>query len=76
MEDFKKKAMALNLSVEFSGKYTTYKLLDEPQIKNTRGRSLSKNHPEKYNFEGIMEKLKSNDVVLSIEELEELDKKL
>lgn len=71
LADFKKKAMALNLSVDFSGKHTTYKLLDEPQIKNTRGRSLSKNHPEKYNFEGIVEKLKSNDVVLSVEEVVE-----
>lgn len=77
LEDFKMKAAALNLFVDFSGKHTTYKLLDEPQIKNTRGRSLSKSNPEKYNFEAIIEKLENNNLVISIEEaLERYEEKI
>ena len=45
INDFLEKAEALNLSVDFSKKWTTYRLLDEPQIKNTRSRSLSKSAP-------------------------------
>lgn len=60
IEDFKIKAAALNLEVDFSGKWATYKLLDEPQIKNTRGRSLLKSNPEKYNLEQIVEALTAN----------------
>ena len=33
INDFLEKAEALNLSVDFSKKWTTYRLLDEPQIK-------------------------------------------
>ncbi|UYT10327.1 relaxase/mobilization nuclease domain-containing protein [Lactococcus garvieae] len=77
LEDFKMKAAALNLSVDFSGKHTTYKLLDEPQIKNTRGRSLSKSNPAKYNLEAIIEKLENNNLVISIEEaLERYEEKI
>lgn len=77
LEDFKMKAAALNLSVDFSGKHTTYKLLDEPQIKNARGRSLSKSNPEKYNLEAIIEKLENNNLVISIEEaLERYEEKI
>lgn len=76
IEDFKNKATALNLEVDFSGKWATYKLLDEPQIKNTRGRSLQKSDPEKYNLDKIIDALKDNvdqnisvdDVVSSYEE--------
>ncbi|MGH2143789.1 transcription elongation factor GreAB, partial [Enterococcus faecalis] len=49
INDFLEKAEALNLSVDFSKKWTTYRLLDEPQIKNTRSRSLSKSDPTRYN---------------------------
>lgn len=71
------KAAALNLSVDFSGKNTTYKLLDAPQIKNTRGRSLSKSNPEKYNLEAIIKKLENNNLVISLDEaLERYEEKI
>lgn len=71
IEDFKKKAAALNLAVDFSGKWATYRLLDEPQVKNTRGRNLDKKEPDKYNLEAISQRLKHNEVTLSIDEVVE-----
>lgn len=71
IEDFKKKAKALNLAVDFSGKWATYRLLDEPQIKNTRGRHLDKKAPEKYNLESISERLQLNEGTFSVEEVVE-----
>lgn len=68
INDFLEKAEALNLSVDFSNKWTTYRLLDEPQIKNTRSRSLSKSDPTRYNYEKIIERLKENKNVLTVEE--------
>ena len=68
INDFLEKAEALNLSVDFSKKWTTYRLLDEPQIKNTRSRSLSKSDPTRYNYEKIIERLKENKNVLTVEE--------
>lgn len=81
IEDFKKKALALNLEVDFSGKWTTYKLLDEPQLKSTRSRVLDRTKSgkescfNKYNFERIQERLEKNlghftieDVVMHYEE--------
>ena len=58
----------MNLSADFSNKWTTYRLLDEPQIKNTRSRSLSKSDPTRYNYEKIIERLKENKNVLTVEE--------
>ncbi|MGX7203094.1 transcription elongation factor GreAB [Enterococcus plantarum] len=69
IEDFLQKADALNLSVDFSKKWATYKLLDEAQIKNTRSRSLSKNNPDRYNYEAIGERLKENTTSFSIDEV-------
>ena len=71
IDDFLEKAEALNLSVDFSKKWTTYRLLDEPQIKNTRSRSLSKNDPTRYNYEKIVERLKENKSVLTLKEVVE-----
>ena len=71
IEDFKRKAEALELYVDFSGKWPTYRLLDEPQIKNTRSRSLSKKNPEKYNLKQIETRLKENTGSFSIEEVME-----
>ncbi|EGO8375295.1 transcription elongation factor GreAB [Enterococcus faecalis] len=68
INDFLEKAEALNLSADFSNKWTTYRLLDEPQIKNTRSRSLSKSDPTRYNYEKIIERLKENKNVLTAEE--------
>lgn len=71
VNDFIEKAAALHLSVDFSKKWSTFRLLDEPQIKNTRGRSLSKGDPEKYNFDRIEQRLKENQVVFSVEDVVE-----
>ncbi|CUW10629.1 MULTISPECIES: relaxase/mobilization nuclease domain-containing protein [Leuconostoc] len=60
IDDLKTKAAALNLAVDFSKKWATYKLLDEPQIKNTRGRSLSKKQPDKYNLAEIKKTIAGN----------------
>lgn len=60
LEDFKEKAAALNLAVDFSKKWATYRLLDEPQVKNTRSRSLTKKQPEKYNLAAIEKAIQSN----------------
>ncbi|MDK8223642.1 relaxase/mobilization nuclease domain-containing protein [Enterococcus faecalis] len=68
INDFLEKAEALNLSADFSNKWTIYRLLDEPQIKNTRSRSLSKSDPTRYNYEKIIERLKENKNVLTVEE--------
>lgn len=69
IDDFIQKADALNLSVDFSKKWATYKLLDEPQIKNTRGRSLSKNNATKYNYDSIVQRLEMNTTNYSIKDV-------
>lgn len=69
IEDFKEKAAALYLHVDFSKKWATYRLLDQPQTKNTRGRSLSKGDQEKYNLDRIETRLKENTAVFSVEEV-------
>lgn len=69
IEDFLMKADALNLSVDFSKKWATYKLLDEPQIKNTRSRNLSKKNPTQYNYDSIAEKLKESKVSYRLDEV-------
>lgn len=69
IEDFKEKADALYLHVDFSKKWATYRLLDHPQIKNTRGRSLTKRDPEKYNLDRIETRLKENTATFTVEEV-------
>lgn len=69
IDDFKIKAEALDLQVDFSGKWAKYCLLDEPQIKNTRSRSLSKKDPEKYNLDRIEARLKENSHEFSVQEV-------
>lgn len=69
IEDFKKKAAALYLQVDFSKKWSTYRLLDQPQIKNTRGRNLSKSNPQKYSLENIEQRINENTTIFSIEEV-------
>jgi len=71
IEDFKIKARALNLSFDFSGKWATYRLLDEPQMKNTRGRNLDKKHPGKYDLDSIIERLETNELSLTVDEVVE-----
>lgn len=77
-EDFKARAQALNLEVDFSKKWATYKLLDEPQLRNTRGRNLDKKDPEAYDLESLLKKFEENvgnfsveDVVNQYEEIED-----
>ncbi|KLO74014.1 relaxase/mobilization nuclease domain-containing protein [Enterococcus cecorum] len=67
--DFLEKAKALNLEIDTSGKWTKYKLLDEPQIKWTRGRNLDKSNPEKYNETEIIKQLADNDIIFTLEEV-------
>lgn len=69
IEDFKEKAAALYLDVDFSKKWATYRLLDHPQIKNTRCRNLVKTDPERYNLEQIKERLKQNEGRFSVEDI-------
>lgn len=69
IEDFKEKADALYLHVDFSKKWATYRLLDQPQIKNTRGRSLTKRDSEKYNLDRIESRLKENTATFTVEEV-------
>lgn len=71
IQDFRQKAEALNLELNFSGKWATFRLLDEPQIKMTRGRNLVKKDPERYNLDRITEYLKQNDVPLTVTEVKE-----
>lgn len=69
VDDFLLKADALNLDVDFNGKWTTYKLQDEPQIKVTRGRSLVKSDPEKYNLARIKETVELNAGAFTVEDV-------
>lgn len=68
-DDFLKKAEALNLSVDFSGKWATYRLMDEPQLRNTRGRNLRKNDPTFYNLENIQKTVNENEGHFTVEEV-------
>lgn len=67
VEDFKEKAKALNVAVDFSGKYVKYKLLDKGQKRNTRDSTLSKKG--RYSFESISKRLEKNQVGMTTEEV-------
>lgn len=67
LEDFKEKAKALDLAVDFSGKYAKYRLLDRPQERNTRDSTLSKNGH--YSLSQITERLGKNELVLPLAEV-------
>lgn len=71
IEDFKLKAEALYLEVNFDGKWATYKLLDEPQVRVTRGRNLSKGEPNKYNLEEIKKVVEQHSGDFSVEDVVE-----
>lgn len=72
LDDFIDKAEALDLKVDFTQKHSRFKLLDEPQIRFTRGRTLDKNQPKKYSKQYIEEKLKENDLVYSKDSVKKL----
>ena len=61
LEDFKQKAVALDLQIDFSGKFVKYKLLDHPQQRNVRDDTLSKKGL--YSLEKIKERISKNQLV-------------
>lgn len=67
LEDFKHKAAALDLQIDFSGKFVKYKLLDQPQQRNVRDDTLSKKGL--YSLEKIKERISKNQLVFDVEEL-------
>ena len=69
MTDFLQKAKALNLQVDTSGKYVKYKLVDQPQERFVRDRTLSKTG--KYSLDNIKEQLATNEVVYDVTILKE-----
>ena len=73
IEDFLKKAEALNLAVNFSGKHATYRLLDSEQQRNTRDSTLSKKAA--YTLATIEKRVKQNKATYSLEDIKpEYDK--
>lgn len=72
--DFNEKAKALNLEIDVSGKYTTFKLKDSSQKRGVRDRTLSKKG--KYNIDQIEERLKNNVVVFPLEQISDKYKEL
>lgn len=74
LADFKNKSKELNLSVDFSGKYVKYKLLDKEQKRNTRDSTLSKKG--RYSLKSIEERLAKNEIVYSIDAIKEEFEKL
>lgn len=69
LEDFKQKAAALDLQIDFSGKFVKYKLLDQPQQRNVRDDTLSKKGL--YSLEKIKERISKNQLVFDVEEMKE-----
>lgn len=73
LEDFKQKAKALDLHVDFSGKYVKYRLLvpleGKLQEKNTRDRTLSKKRM--YSLEQIQKRVEKNQLVYDVSEIKE-----
>lgn len=73
IEDFLKKAKALNLAVNFSGKHATYRLLDSEQQRNTRDSTLSKKGA--YTLATIEKRVSQNKATYSLEDIKpEYDK--
>lgn len=69
LDDFKAKAQALQLAVDISGKYVTYKLLDRDQERVVRDRTLSKKG--RYSVEKMTEVFSKNDAVFPLEKITE-----
>ena len=67
LEDFKAKAKELQLNIDTSGKYVTYKLLDSEQKRSVRERTLSKKG--KYGLKSITERLAKNQVGYPVDEI-------
>lgn len=73
LEDFLAKAKVLNLHVDVTGKYVTYRLLDKyygkEQKRNVRDSTLSKKGA--YSLETIEKRVKANSPTLSLVEIKE-----
>ncbi|WP_373773875.1 helical hairpin domain-containing protein [Streptococcus ferus] len=67
--DFLQKARALDLKVDTSGKYITYQLMDQPQQRPVRDRTLSKKR--RYSLEKLQERFATNEVVYSLETIKQ-----
>ncbi|MHA2621990.1 helical hairpin domain-containing protein [Streptococcus agalactiae] len=68
-DDFLQKAKALNVQIDTSGKYVTYKLTDSPQERPIRDRTLSKKG--KYTLDKMAERFAINEVVYHLENIKE-----
>ncbi|HGD0066750.1 TPA: relaxase/mobilization nuclease domain-containing protein [Streptococcus agalactiae] len=68
-DDFFQKAKALNLHIDTSGKYVSYKLIDSPQERPVRDRSLSKKG--KYHLDKMVERFAINEVVYNLDNIKE-----
>lgn len=68
-EDFKNKALALNVKVDDTGKYTTYQLINSTQERKVRDRSLKNQSLMK---DTIIERLKKNEMSYSKEDVKKL----
>ena len=76
IHDLLRKAQALDLEIDFSGKHATYKLLDEEQQRPVRDSSLEKkskqkDKPLKYSMTEIEKRLEKNELVFGIEQIKE-----
>ncbi|WP_242258857.1 helical hairpin domain-containing protein [Streptococcus thoraltensis] len=67
--DFFQKAKGLNLQIDTSGKYVTYKLTDSLQQRPVRERSLSKRG--RYSLDKMAERFAINEVVYNLENIKE-----
>lgn len=69
INDFLQKAKALNLQIDTSGKYVKYMLMDQPQERFVRDRTLSKKG--KFSLEKIKEQIATNEVVYNLNVIKE-----
>lgn len=69
LEDFKQKATALDLQIDFSGKFVKYQLTDQPQKRRVRDDTLSKKG--RYSLEQIKEQVEKNQLVYDVSEIKE-----
>ncbi|HFQ4897841.1 helical hairpin domain-containing protein [Streptococcus agalactiae] len=69
MDDFFQKAKLLNLQIDTSRKYIRYKLIDQPQDRFVRERTLSKKG--KFSLEKIKEQIATNEVVYDLNVIKE-----
>ena len=69
LEDFKEKALALDLQIDFSGKFVKYQLMDQPQKRRVRDDTLSKKG--RYSLDQIKERVNKNQLVYNVSKIKE-----